>query len=118
MVAAAPPQNKPVTAPPAKPTPPPTALNCLLASNVFAQRETDQQRKELAHQSLLFFLGRLDPRMTPPQLASALKQTAAALNGVNAASLMNECVTELRAKATMFDSVGRQLQQQQQPQRK
>lgn len=112
LIAAAPPHAKPPTTTATKPTPAPTTINCLLASNVFTQREPDQQHKELAHQALLFYLGRLDPRTTPAQLASALKQTADALNGVNAASLMNECVAELRAKANMFGTVGLQLQQQ------
>lgn len=111
VIAAALPETKPTTA--AKPTPSPTTMNCLLASNMFAQRSADQQHKELAHQSLLFYLGRLDPRLTPPQLASALKQSAGALNGVNAASLMNECLVDLRGKAALFDTVVQQLRQQQ-----
>lgn len=111
-MAAAQPAAKPAT-PAAKPTPSPSNLNCLVVSSVFSQRETDQQRKEVAHQSLLFYLGRLDPRTSAPQLASALKQTADALNGVNAGSLMNECLGEPRTKASLFDSVLRQLEQQQ-----
>ena len=109
-IAAAQPAAKPAAPAPTK-TAPATTLNCLLASNVFAQRETDQQRKDLAHQTLLFYLGRLDPRMSAPQLKSELRQTAEGLKGVNAPMLMNACLVELRAKASMLETAGHQLQQ-------
>ena len=102
---------KPMQPPAAKPTPPATTYNCLLASNIFAQHETDQQRKALAHEALLFYLGRLDPRTSSSQLKTALKLTADGLKGVNAASLMNACLVELRAKGNMLQAVGQQLQQ-------
>lgn len=110
VIAAAQPAAKPAF-PAATKTAPATTLNCLLASNVFAQREADQQRKDLAHQTLLFYLGRLDPRMSAPQLKSALKQTADGLRGVNAPVLMNQCLVELRAKASMLETAAQQLQQ-------
>jgi hypothetical protein len=81
----------------------------LVASNTFAERETDQKRKELARESLLFYLGRLDPATGPLQLKSAIKQTFAELNGVNAGALMNECLSEVRAKASMWGTTGQQL---------
>src|SRR5579872_5858748 len=109
-MAATQPTAKPTPAPAAKPTPAATTLNCLLASSVFAQRETDTQRKELARQTLLFYLGRLDPRMSAPQLKSALKETGEQLQGVNGASLMNECLAELRAKVAILDAAGQQPQ--------
>ena len=109
-IAAAPPTAKPAPEPPAKPAPPATTINCLIASNAFAQKETDQQRKELAHQTLLFYLGRLDPQISSLQLRSALRQAGGALANVNAGSLMNECVAELRSKAGTWDAA-RQPQQ-------
>ena len=109
-ISAAQPAAKPAPSAPTR-TAPATTLNCLLASNVFAQRETDQRRKDLAHQTLLFYLGRLDPRMSETQLKSALKHTAEGLKGVNAPVLMNPCLVELRAKASMLETAGHQLQQ-------
>ena len=110
-IAAGQPGAKPALPPAIKPRPPATTLNCLLASNIFAQHETDQQRKALAHEALLFYLGRLDPRTSASQLKTALKLTADGLKGVNAASLMNACLVELRAKGNMLQAVGQQLQQ-------
>jgi hypothetical protein len=88
-----------------------TTVNCLLASNIFAQKEADPKAKALAQQTLYFYLGRLDPRITAPQLKLDLKRSADSLKGVNAAPLMNACLRELQAKGQMLQSVGQQLQQ-------
>ena len=117
LLAAAPPTAKsakpaaPAAAEPTKPTPPPTTIGCMLASNVFAQREPDAAKKALAGQIFSFYLGRLNSGITASQLKSSLKTTADALKGVNAAQLMNECVADFRARAQMFQTVGQQLQQ-------
>jgi hypothetical protein len=116
-LAAAPPQAKsPAPAPPAptaptKPTPRPTTIGCILASNVFVQREPDATKKALAGQTLAFYLGRLNPSTTAPQLKAALKTSADTLKGVDAAGLMNECLVDLRTKAQLLQTVGQQIQQ-------
>lgn len=111
-IAAVQPAAKPTPpAQPTKPTPPPTTLNCLLASNVFAEHETDQRLKEIASQDLVFYLGRLDPHMSGPQLKIALKQTRDSLQGVNAGALMNECLVEFRAKAALLQGTAQQVKQ-------
>lgn len=108
--AASPPAAK--QAPPAaQPTAPPTTLNCLLASNVFVQKETDPKQRTLALQTLYFYLGRVEPQTSPLQFKGAIKRTADALKGVSAAPLMNACVRELQSKAEMFQTVGQELQQ-------
>ena len=94
-----------------QPTPAPTSLNCLLASNVFAQRETDPKLKAVAQETLYFYLGRLDPRTTPEQLKAGLKRTLVSLKGVNAAALMSACAHEFQAKGQMLQSVGQEVQQ-------
>lgn len=109
-IAAAPPATK--SAPPAaEPVPPATTVNCLLASNVFAQRATDPKQKELAQQMLLFYLGRLEPRTSSAQLKSSLKLALDGLKTTSAGPLMNNCLSEFRAKAQMFETAGQELQQ-------
>ena len=88
-----------------------TTFNCILASNAFAQREPDPKQKVLAEQTLNFYLGRLNPRITETQLKTAIKLTADGLKGVNAVQLMNECLADFRAKAQMLQAAGKQLQQ-------
>jgi hypothetical protein len=114
--AASPQSTKPAPAAPtpqssAQSTAPATTLNCLLASNVFAQNETDPKQKTLALQTLYFYLGRIEPQTSPQQFKAALKRTADALKGVSAGPLMNACVRELQTKAEMLQSVGQELQQ-------
>src|ERR1700760_1039462 len=89
-LAAAPSPQAAKQAPPAAlPTAPATTLNCLLASNVFAQKETDPKQRTLALQTLYFYLGRIEPQTSSQQFKAALKRTADALKGVGAAPLMN-----------------------------
>ena len=109
-IAAAPPAGKPAPAP-ALATAPATTINCLLASNTFAQRETDPKQKSLAEGVLYFYLGRVDPRSSPQQLKSALKQAGVSLRGVGAAPLMNACLREMETKAQLLQTIGQQLQQ-------
>lgn len=107
-IAAGQPAGKPA---PALATAPPTTFNCLLASNTFAQKETDPKKKALAEGVLYFYLGRVDPRSSPLQLKNALKQAGLSLRGVGALPLMNSCLREMETKAQMLQSVGQQLQQ-------
>ena len=109
IAAGQPPARTAATAPRAAPAP--TTYNCLLASNVFAQKETDPKMRTLAFQMLDFYLGRLSPRITPSQLKTALKLTSDGLKGVNPTMLMNACLRDFRAQAAMVQSVSQQLQQ-------
>lgn len=94
-----------------RPGPAPTTLNCLLASNFFAQKATDPKQRMVAFQILYFYLGRLGPRVNSEELKAALKRTRDGLKGVSAAPLMNACLHDVQAKAQTLQSVGQQLQQ-------
>lgn len=109
-IAAGQPPSKPSSSP-SQIAPPPTTMNCLLASNLFMQRETDPKLRNLAAQTLYFYLGRIDPRVTPQQLKVGLRQAGEALHGANAVPLMNSCSHELQAKAQTLQSVAGELQQ-------
>jgi hypothetical protein len=108
--AAAPPSAKPAPAP-AQRAAPATTINCLIASNVFAQRETDANKRDVAKQTLYFYLGRLDPRMTASQLGAALKRASDSLKGASAAPLMNACLHELQTKSEVLQMAGQQAKQ-------
>lgn len=91
------------------PVPTPTTINCLIASNLFAQHETDANRRELAKQTLYFYLGRVGEGTSQSQLSAALKTAAEKLKGANSALLMNACVHNLQTKAQLLESAGQQL---------
>lgn len=102
--AAAQPSSKPMPAAPA--TAPPTTTNCLIASTVYVEHDDNQTNKMLAHEALIFYLGRLDPTINAAQLKAQLQLAVKDLKDVSAAGLMNDCLQELRAKAQAFKSVG------------
>ena len=109
-IAATQPAAKPTIAP-SGPVPPTTTLNCIIASNVFVQHETDEKQKEMAQQTMTFYLGRLNPRTTETELRTGLKLAADGLKGTNALPLMNNCLHELQAKAQMLQAAGQQVEQ-------
>lgn len=109
-IAAVQPSSKPVPAV-TGPVPAATTINCLIASNLFVQHETDANRRDLAKQTLYFYLGRLGERTSQSQLSAALKQAAEKLKGANSAQLMNACVHDLQTRAQLLQSAGQQLKQ-------
>jgi hypothetical protein len=105
---AAPPSSKPAPAP-TVPAPTPTTINCLIASNLFVQHETDANRRDLARQTLYFYLGRLGERTSQSQLSTSLKDAAEKLKAANSAELMNACVHNLQTRVQLLESAGQQL---------
>jgi len=95
----------------ARVVPEPTALNCILASNVFAQRSTDPKAKAVAENVLYFYLGRLPPQVTPAELRLDLRRTENSLNGMSGAPLMKACALETATKAHMLQLAGDLLRQ-------
>jgi hypothetical protein len=89
----------------------PTALKCILASNVFVQRTTEPAAKAVAEKVLYFYLGRLPAQITPAELKLELKRTADSLNGVKGAPLMKACTLEMAARAQMLQSAAQLLRQ-------
>ena len=88
-----------------------TTINCLLASNAYARSETNPKTKVAAQQTFYFYLGRLDPRISPQQLKMELQRTAGIIKAASAVPLMNACAQEVQTKGRMLQSVGEQLRQ-------
>jgi len=47
-------------------------VRCLLASNVFATQEKDATKKQIAQTAALFYMGRLDARLSIAELKSRI----------------------------------------------
>lgn len=73
-------------------------VRCLLASNAFAQRETEPAKKQLAMVASAFYLGRLDARISNDQLKNAVQAQAKAMSFASLAPTMNDCVKRLQQK--------------------
>jgi hypothetical protein len=84
-------------------------VRCLLASNVFAATEKDATKKQVATASALFYLGRLDARMTLPQLKAQILAQGKTLTGKTVGDVMNVCARELQAKQRAVQAMGQEI---------
>jgi hypothetical protein len=85
-------------------------VGCLLASNMVAQKVKEPKAKQVAEASAYYYLGRLDPAVTPEQLRQAFMREQKALMGKNAGVLMRACVGRIQERAAMVQRVSQQLQ--------
>jgi hypothetical protein len=84
-------------------------VRCLLASNVFAAGGNDAAHKQLAATIGLFFLGRVDARLTQDQLRAEVLTQGKALTGKNVGDVMNGCVQRFQAKQRAMVLLGQQI---------
>jgi hypothetical protein len=64
---------------------------CLLVSSIFSTSANDEKARQAADTTRAFFLGRLDGRLSPSQIASAFAAERANLTQASLASAMNAC---------------------------
>ena len=81
-------------------------VRCLLASNVFVQREKDPARKQLALAAQAFYLGRLDARISNEQLKTVMLAQAKAMTFASLPATMNDCVKRLAQKGMALRAMG------------
>ena len=86
-------------------------VRCLMASNAFARAEKDAPKRQLAMATGLFYLGRLDGRVSGAQLKAAMVAQAKSLNPTNLPPAMNACVKHFVQTQAMLQSIGKQLDQ-------
>jgi hypothetical protein len=72
---------------------------CILVSGVFAGSATDQKARQLAEMTRSFFLGRLDGRLAPTQLAAAVAAERANVTQATLAPTMNACTQFMNSRA-------------------
>jgi hypothetical protein len=84
-------------------------VRCLLVSNAFAATEKDVPRKQLAVESAHFFLGRIDAKLTQPQLKAQILQIAKTLRPDTMAATMNACVKRVQSRQQMMQVIGGEI---------
>ena len=70
-------------------------VRCLLAANVFARQEKEPAKKQLAVAASLFYLGRLDARMSIERLKAAMLVQAKAMPASSLGPTMTACAKHL-----------------------
>jgi len=73
-------------------------VRCLLAANVFARAEKDPPRRQLATAASVFYLGRLDARISNEQLKTAVQAQAKTMPAASLGPTMNNCAKRLTDK--------------------
>ena len=73
-------------------------VRCWMASNVFAKNEKDPQKKQIAAIAMVFYLGRIDARMSMTQLKAAVATQGKLIKQPEYGPLMTSCATKLRDK--------------------
>jgi hypothetical protein len=85
----------------------PDDVRCLMLSNLFTKAATEDQAKQVARQSLAFYLGRLDGRATPQALTAAMRAQAPTIDPKAAGPAMNACTARLAKAEQAVQAAGR-----------
>jgi len=64
---------------------------CLLVSNAFARADKDPGKRQFSAVASVFFLGRLDARLSSAQIQAAVKKQASTMIAASFAPTMNAC---------------------------
>lgn len=73
-------------------------VRCLLAANVFARAEKDAAKRQISMAASVFYLGRLDARISNEQLKAAVQAQAKAMPASSLGPIMTACVKRLTDK--------------------
>ena len=73
-------------------------VRCLLASNVFARAEKDAAKRQISMAASVFYLGRLDARISNEQLKTAVQAQAKSMPASSLGPTMTACVKHLTDK--------------------
>ena len=73
-------------------------VRCLLAANVFARAEKDAAKRQLSVAASVFYLGRLDARISNEQLKTAVQAQAKTMPASSLGPTMTNCAKRLTDK--------------------
>ena len=93
-----------------------TDARCIVLATGFANQPKDANQEKIAEDSLYFYLGRLAGQPTSAQLKTMLDEQAKTITDANAATLMAECVSAVKAKVQLLQSLAPQARPSANPQ--
>jgi len=73
-------------------------VRCLLAANVFARAEKDPAKRQLSSAASIFYLGRLDARISNERLKAAVQAQAKTMQASSLGPTMTNCAKHLTDK--------------------
>jgi hypothetical protein len=81
---------------------------CIVLATGFANQPKDANQQKIAEDSLYFYLGRLAGQPSSAQLKGMLDEQAKTITDANAPTLMAECVSAVKAKVQLLQSLAPQ----------
>jgi hypothetical protein len=81
-------------------------VQCLMASNIFSQTEKDAGRKRIAETAKLFYLGRVDARLSGGQLRDTMSAQAKSITANNVGPIMTGCAKTMQTKMAAVQAIG------------
>ena len=88
-------------------------VKCMLVSNVFATKEADPKRRQVALLSVAFYLGRIDAKLSPAQFRAMILTVGKEPMDKNVGLVMTNCARGLQAKQGSTAQILQQIGQQQ-----
>ena len=80
-------------------------VRCLLSANVFARNEKDPTKQRIAQSASVFYLGRLDARISTVQLKSAIMTQAKAMQTSALGPTMTGCAKRMVEKGVALQAL-------------
>jgi len=80
-------------------------VRCLLSANVFARNEKDPTKQRIAQSASVFYLGRLDARISTVQLKSAIMTQAKAMQTSALGPTMTGCAKRMVEKGVALQTL-------------
>jgi len=81
-------------------------VRCLLAANFFARAEKDPAKRQLSSAASVFYLGRLDARISNEQLKAAVQAQAKTMQASSLGPTMTACAKHLTEKGLAIRAFG------------
>lgn len=73
-------------------------VRCLMVSNIFSQTEKEAGKRQVASAARLFYLGRVDARVSGANLKATLAAQAKTITPENAGPAMTACARSMQGK--------------------
>ena len=85
----------------------PDDVRCMLLSNMFATGARDEKARNVAAQSLGFYIGRLDGRADPQGIVTAKRAQPSSIDPKTAGPAMDVCASRLARAAQSIQALGK-----------
>jgi hypothetical protein len=84
-------------------------VQCLFASNVFAQTEKEPAKRDIARMANFFYMGRVDARLSGAELKAAVAAQSKAITAESVGPIMTNCVKSMQGKLAAMQVIGQEL---------